>query len=42
MEDRCVAHQAIPGAFENFGKAITHYKKILEQYENKVRNYMFF
>lgn len=40
MEDRCVAHQAIPGAIDNFGKAMTHYKKILEQYENKDEKYV--
>lgn len=37
--DRCEAHTALPAAFENFGKAITHYRKILDLYKNKDEKY---
>lgn len=37
--DRYEAHNALPAAFEDFGKIITHYRKILDLYKNKDEKY---
>jgi len=39
VEERCTAHSALPAAFDSFGQAITHYRKILEKYNSKDEKY---
>lgn len=40
IEERYQAHTALPAVFEDFGKTITHYRKILDLYKNKDEKYV--